>query len=592
MSTRLEAGLPTDEAATAVRRSAGFAVLDDASGWPFSLVEVVGQDAGKFLQNQTTNDVGKLEPGKGQLSAAVDRQGKIQGVFSLHQQHEVIYRLLTDSDPAALKEHLEKFHIMEELTVADRSAEVSILTLQGPQAEDILAAAFEPELPAMSEYDLVSGRWLDVSVAVVKRSLTGEPGYCLWLGRQDLEILLERLGHLSQAFELVAIPPEALEVLRVEAGIPRFGRDYDSGVMLPETGFEQSAVSYDKGCYLGQEVIARVKTYGSVQRHLVGLTSETPLPLGDVSESGKPIGKVTSVVEKSPTLDCPVALAYLDKSHRAPDASWEVQAGGWSGRVSVTLLPFVKSKGSGQEAGALLDSGLKAFSEGRDEESVAMLRQAIELDSDRVDAYEALGAILYRQARQNGADTDQADALVDEAIDLMNRVLALDPDHVMAHTNLSIYWLHKGDKDKAEEEKAKATVAGMKKKAREAGLDFGKLEEERKKAEEAKREQLEERIDLFVDALKYNPDDPLGNFGLGSAYLELQRYEEAIEPLKKTIEAQPKHSVAYLSLGKALEGANRRDEAREYYARGIEAASARGDMMPLEEMRQRLGRLS
>jgi tetratricopeptide (TPR) repeat protein len=166
---------------------------------------------------------------------------------------------------------------------------------------------------------------------------------------------------------------------------------------------------------------------------------------------------------------------------------------------------------------------------------------------------------------------------------MMEKVLALQPDHVLAHTNLSVFYMKLGDKEKAEDEKAKATLAAFSQRAKAAGLVFD-IEAERRKKEQATLE----KIAMFQEALKFSPDDPLGNFGLGSAYMELKRYAEAIAPLERVIKGQPKHSVAYLSLGKAWEGLQDAQRAEAVYQKGIEVAAAKGDLMPLKEMQARL----
>jgi Flp pilus assembly protein TadD len=221
-------------------------------------------------------------------------------------------------------------------------------------------------------------------------------------------------------------------------------------------------------------------------------------------------------------------------------------------KAHVALLPFYESKL--QKNGAeLLQEGLKLFSDGYDEQAIMTLEKAIQMEPTLIEAYEALGVILSRYERFT------------EAIALMNKVLELDPEHVLAHTNLSVFYMKLGNKEKAEEEKAKATMAGL----------FFDPEAERRKKEAA----LQERLAMFQEALKYNPQDALGNFGLGSVLMELHRYEEAIAPFEKAIQAQPKHSAAYLSLGKALEGAKQPEQAKEIYQKGIEIAAAKGDLM-------------
>jgi folate-binding protein YgfZ len=565
---------------TAMSSEARTQVLQARSGFGIALLpdvvvlEVSGPDAVSFLQNRLSNDVLALQPGEGQLNAVLDRQAKIQGVFTLLRTAEGFRILIDRAEQANATAHMLKFKILEQIQIKE-ATNVAVMTVQGPNSRTWLAQIFQPDATCVfpqKEYAWSSGHLQNQPCMVAQHSLSGDTGYYVLIQADSpLEALLQEAIKANG----IELSREALDILRVEAGIPKYGMDYDFETLLPETGLEREAVSYTKGCYLGQETIARIKTYGMVQKALIGLLLDEDAPLppqGSVCQlDGKEVGRICSVVD-SPTLKRPITMAYLGKTERVPGKVLHLQIEQQPYRVEVVLLPFYHQDKSGQKSGQeLLNEGLKLFSDGFDEEAIRILQEAIEADNNLVEAYEALGVILSRHDRY------------DEAIQMMNQVLALEPEHVLAHTNLSVFYMKLGDKEKAEEEKAKATMAAFSKKAKEAGLVFD-IEAERRKKEQATLE----KINLFIEALKYNPSDPLGNFGLGSAYLELKRYQEAVEPLERTIQAQPKHSVAYLSLGKAWEGLNEKQKAIKTYQRGIEVAAAKGDLMPLKEMQARL----
>ncbi len=556
-----------------VRTTFGVARLDD-----LAVLEVTGPDAPTFLQNRLSNDVLALQPGQGQLNAALDRQGKIQAVFVL-LRHAGGYRLLMDKAwQAEAVAQILKFRILEQIGIAPLEG-AQVFSIQGPRAQAFLEGLGVDEFPG-HELDWLSARVLGQSGWLIRLTQSSEIVFTFVVDDPALDFE-RRLRDLALEADGVALSEPAREILRVEAGIPRAGKDYNLETLLPETGLERETVSYTKGCYLGQETVARIKTYGMVQKALCGLLFEpacAPPPEGaELRLEGRPAGEITSVVF-SPTLERPIAMAYLGKAERVPGRRLNLEIAGARYAAEVCLLPFVDSRAEALGGRELLDAGLKLFSDGYDEEAIRKLRGAIEAQPDLVEAYEALGVILSRQEAY------------DEAIALMQRVLALDPDHVLAHTNLSVYYMKLGDKDKAEEEKALATTAAFRKKMRESGLPFDPVAhelEERRKKEQATLE----KIAMFTEALKFNPADALGNFGLGSCYLELKRYEEAIPPLEKTLAAQPKHSAAWLALGKACEGAGQTDKALETYRKGIEVAAARGDLMPLQEMQSRLRNL-
>ena len=505
--------------------------LDDAG-----LLKISGKDAARFLQNQSTNDVASLKPGESQANASVDRQGKLKGVYTLYFDAETYWLLLAKTQLELLVKHLAQFKIMDDVVFEDVSKNHAIY--------GVLSKTTPENLP-------------DAAVCVPY-----VPGYAVWL-TSDLP---------GEGF-FEALSSEEWHQFRVEAGIPMFGVDYDNETMLPETGLQRDCVSYNKGCYLGQEVIARVKTYGTLQKALCGLLfpdlKNCPAVDSEITIDGKVVGVTKSAVF-SKTFNAVISLAYLDKAHRVPGKTLAIQLNGKPVSTLVSTLPF-----STDRAAILREEALRLFSVGKESEAVTKLREALAIRED-IETCEALGVILGRDENT-----------LDEAMQMMDKVLALDADHVMAHTNLSIYWLKKGNKDKAEEEKAKATVSAFRKKAKEAGLTPPDMEAEKAKKQKA----LLERVGLFEEALKHAPDDPLGNFGLGSIYLELERFAEAVGPLQKVIAAQPKHTVAYLSLGKALTAVGQEAQAKEILEKGMEVAAARGDMMPLQDMQRLLAKM-
>ena len=200
-----------------------------------------------------------------------------------------------------------------------------------------------------------------------------------------------------------------------------------------------------------------------------------------------------------------------------------------------------------------------------------MLQEAILLHPTYEDAYEVLGVILHRHHR------------VDEAIYYMLQLKALNPNCVMAHTNLSVFYVAKGMIQEAEEAKAQSAV-----------LQMQHLSDERKAKELAEQErariqeEAQERIGMFQEVLEIDPDDAAATFGLGKAYVQLNKYEEAIPHLQHATKVQKDFSAAFLDLGKCYEFLERADEARETYEAGIAISSRKGDLMPLREMERRL----
>jgi tetratricopeptide (TPR) repeat protein len=203
--------------------------------------------------------------------------------------------------------------------------------------------------------------------------------------------------------------------------------------------------------------------------------------------------------------------------------------------------------------------------------SVVLLREVLELDPFFEDGYEALGVILSKRGR------------LDEAITLMKKLAELNPDSVMAHTNLSVFYVEKGMKEAAEDEKAISMSIRMKLAAQLASAEI----QDKKKKEEEEQE-ARDRMAMFKEVLDIDDDDLLANYGVGSCQVALGEYEQAIPFLEKALKIKPTHTVAYVCLGEAYEGLGKKSKAVDAYEQGIAVASKRGDMTPMQDMQKRL----
>ncbi len=256
----------------------------------------------------------------------------------------------------------------------------------------------------------------------------------------------------------------------------------------------------------------------------------------------------------------------------------DVTINGVHTKATVCTLPFYHADPPQVVARHLYAEALKLYPDEKDDISespaVERLRHALELDPVFEDAYEALGVILSKRDR------------LDEAIMLMKQLAALNPDSVMAHTNLSVFYVEQGLKDEAEEEKAISMSIRMRLAAQQANAQ--------KKDEEKKAQELEEassRMEMFKQVLEIDSEDLLANYGVGSCYVVLGEFEGAVPFLQKAIEVKPTYTLAYSSLAQAFEGCGQVQEAIDAYQKGIEVASKRGDMTPLADMQKRLAAL-
>ncbi|MCH7909982.1 MAG: tetratricopeptide repeat protein [Candidatus Hydrogenedentes bacterium] len=469
------------------------------------------------------------------------------------------------------------------------------VVVQGPKVLPFLASLLDTAEAVGSELlprDLHGVHPIEIlgyEVLAFNASLSGEDGFVFVLEKgQGQRLMAALLGDSGRPAPRVILP-EAQDALRIEAGIPRSGVDMDTSSVISETTLERDCISYDKGCYLGQEVVARLKAYGSVKHALMGLRFQVPEEESDslpttfslskenveLRANGKKIGYITSACH-SPTLGAHIALAYLDRDHRAPGEMLDVVLGDAAERVQaeVRTLPLYAARTREERAAALYDDALERFQKDfadDDASAILLLEEAILLDPSYEDAHEVLGVILHRQGRTS------------DAIRIMQRLADLNPDCLMAHTNLSVFYVAKGMIQEAEEEKAKAAVIEIQKLSDDHAARHA-AEAERKRLEEAARE----KIGMFEEVLEIDPDDPVATFGLGKAYVQLGQYENAIPPLQRATEVQKDFSAAYLDLGKCHEFLGHAPEALAAYREGIAVASRKGDLMPLREMERRL----
>jgi len=284
---------------------------------------VSGPDAAEYLQGQLTNDVEALSPGEGQYAALLDRKGHMQADMRvLRTSAEEIW---IDTEPEALaaaRRHLEMYKIGRDVALADVSGERAILSLIGPRSVELAGTAALPELA--SEEAAIDG--------VACLAVGTDAGIDLIAKAADAAALREALV----ARGAVAVDPEAAEVIRIESGRPRFGAEMSAETMPAEAGIVERAISFTKGCYIGQEPVARLHYKGRPNRHLRGLELSAPASAGETLRLGeKEVGRIGSAA-LSPARG-PIALAIV---RREAEPGSELAVGEDDVTARVVDLPF------------------------------------------------------------------------------------------------------------------------------------------------------------------------------------------------------------------------------------------------------------
>jgi tRNA-modifying protein YgfZ len=281
-------------------------------------IELSGPERAKMLHNLTTNDIKRLKPGAGTEAFLTSSQGRTLAFLAVHCEED---RLLVRSDPGtaeAILAHIAKFGLFEDATTRDVSAETAEWHLVGPEAAEVLKQVIGVE--AGPDLSLISGTYQGQPVRVIRESPTSHPGITLIASRDGSDSLSAVLIEAVTARGGQRLDPEEFEALRIEAGTPAFGRDLSATNLPQEVNRDARAISFVKGCYLGQETVARLDALGHVNKILFGAVAESDRvpPVGSVLRADdKDVGVVTSSAF-SPGWSRAVVLGYVKVAHAKP----------------------------------------------------------------------------------------------------------------------------------------------------------------------------------------------------------------------------------------------------------------------------------
>lgn len=308
-------------------------------------IVLTGEDRQRFLNGQVTNNVQALKTGEGCYAALVTAKGKMLSDLNIYLLENEI---LLDFEPgltAAVSERLEKYIIADDAQIVDVAPLYGLLSVQGPKAGETLQRVLgETALPdkPLAFASLKNEALGEIYVMNMDRA--GGAGFDLFVPSDSLAMVFDKL--IASARQAGGLPYgwRALEMARIEAGIPRFGADMDEANLPPEAGLEQRAISYNKGCYIGQEVIARIRTYGQVAKALRGLRLADDLKMlpakGDkLIKNGREVGFITSALA-SPSLRANIALGYVRRESNQIGNSVTLRSGERESEAAIVELPF------------------------------------------------------------------------------------------------------------------------------------------------------------------------------------------------------------------------------------------------------------
>jgi glycine cleavage system T protein len=326
----------------AVRQSVGIADLSHRGK-----LRVTGDDRVKWLQSVISNDILPLQPGQGRYSSFLTHKGKMLTYFRVYMQTDAVMIEDVGEIGDATYQALRKFLLYGTKAKMENCAESwGLLLLSGPKAGTVIKAAFGSDVDELKPINFISATIGGQTALIIRTEETGEQDYEVLIPADGLTTAWERLMEAGAPHGIKPVGSQAREALRIEAGIPKAGPELNEEIVPPEANLEGKAFSLTKGCYPGQEVVARMDTYGTVRRKLVGLVLQDSVvpPHGAKLYSGaREVGWISSAA-RSPQLNKVIALGFplRDFSNAGTELTVEVEGE----RLSATVhaLPFVASR--------------------------------------------------------------------------------------------------------------------------------------------------------------------------------------------------------------------------------------------------------
>ena len=269
-------------------------------------IRVTGEDRARLLHAMTTQDVQALTPGQGCYAFFLNAQGRILGDVNIFCRED---SFLLDTEPETrqkLYDHIDRYIIADDVTLEDVTGEMSTIAIEGPQSAAVLERLGAP----LPEADYATRSWSGSIVARV--SSTGADGYSIFM-------LPTKKAEIIAALNIPEATPEEARIVRIEHGKPRYGEEITERYLVQETA-QLNAVSFSKGCYLGQEIVERVRSRAQIHRVLRRLTIDSlePPPAGTKLKSGDADSAEIASAVYSPMLEKVAALAYVRTQFAEP----------------------------------------------------------------------------------------------------------------------------------------------------------------------------------------------------------------------------------------------------------------------------------
>lgn len=307
----------------------------------FGTLRLVGEDRAKFLHRIISNDVENLSVGEGNYATLLTNRGKIIADLRVYILDDAVYINTAPEITEVVYTELDKYIIADDVELTIETDNIGAIGVYGPNSAEFLQSVCN--LDGLSEVPDYHSRRCEIeqhSVVCVRSNALGVCGFHLYIEADSLEWLWNKL--FSMKPDLTPVGWQALESLRIEAGTPRYGAELTDSVFPLEAELE-NAIDFEKGCYIGQEIVARMKYRGHPNRLLRGLEihGEDLVEMNSsIYDDGKEIGWVTSSVI-SPTFGKPIALGYVRMAYTEPGSKIQIETPKDYVSATIVDLPFI-----------------------------------------------------------------------------------------------------------------------------------------------------------------------------------------------------------------------------------------------------------
>jgi folate-binding protein YgfZ len=295
-----------------------------------ALLSLTGRDRVRWLNGMVSNNIRDLAGGNGVYAFVLTPQGHIQADVYAFNRGESLLVETERAEAETLLRIFRKYIIMDKVEIEDLSEKLAVLGLNGPKSGDVLTRlGFSKDLGNLQVLDV---NWSDTPVILVRGDNSSFENYELWVPREQVEPIWNALLQAGA----IEVHEQTLETFRILCGIPKVGQDTHEKTLPQETGQER-ALNFNKGCYIGQEIVERIRARGAVHRTFVGFEVAGPAPAAGmkIQSEGKDVGEITSIAAE-PLKGKRLALGYLRREFLATDKT--LTAG--EAEVKAATLPF------------------------------------------------------------------------------------------------------------------------------------------------------------------------------------------------------------------------------------------------------------